>query len=96
MTQGERIRETMHDRLPRFLAAGVDYNDVQQILGRIRCWEDLCAAWVAMGVQHEALADAAPQASNTVTAGEAYVRAALYFHFAQLCGSRGRGSRGRC
>ncbi len=32
MVPEDRIRETSQERLPRFLAAGVDYNDVQEIL----------------------------------------------------------------
>ncbi len=80
----DRIRETIHDRLPRMVAAGVDYNDVQPILLHIHRWEDWCPAWAAKGAEHEALAEAALEAGNTVTAGEAFVRAALYYHFGQL------------
>jgi dipeptidyl aminopeptidase/acylaminoacyl peptidase len=84
MDRDDKIAETINERLPRFLAAGVDHNDVQRILRRIHGWEDWCEAWVTQGAEHEALAEAALEAGNIVTAGEAFVRAALYFHFGQL------------
>ncbi len=84
MSETDRITATLHERLPRFLAAGVDYNDVQEIRSRIFGWEDWCAAWVAKGVEHEGLGEAALAAGRTVTAGEAFVRAALCFHFGQF------------
>jgi len=46
-------------------------------------FEDWCPQWEAMAASHEALGDEALRQSNTVTAGEALVRAAIYYHTAQ-------------
>ena len=53
------LRETIQLRYPRLLASGVDENDAQTVLGRIRRFDDWCAEWVAMGQVHERLDDEA-------------------------------------
>jgi 2,6-dihydroxypseudooxynicotine hydrolase len=53
------------------------------VLTRIARFEDWCPQWEAMAASHEALGDEALRQSNAVTAGEALVRAAIYYHTAQ-------------
>src|SRR2546425_1339652 len=53
------LRETIQLRYPRLLASGVDYNDAQTVLGRIRRFDDWRTEWVAMGQAHERLGDEA-------------------------------------
>jgi 2,6-dihydroxypseudooxynicotine hydrolase len=77
------LREAIQLRYPRLLVSGVDYNDAQALLARIARFEDWCPQWEAMGAAHESLGDEALRAGNTVTAGEAFLRAALYYHTAQ-------------
>jgi dipeptidyl aminopeptidase/acylaminoacyl peptidase len=77
------LRETLSLRYPRLLASGVDYNDIQTVLGRLTRFEDWCAEWVRMGEVHERLGEEALQTGRVVTAGEAFVRAAICYHTGQ-------------
>jgi 2,6-dihydroxypseudooxynicotine hydrolase len=80
---GDLLQETIQLRYPRLLASGVDYNDARAVLGRLTRFEDWCAAWVAMAEGHERLGDEALGAGRAVTAGAAFVRAAIYYHTGQ-------------
>lgn len=79
----DRLKETLELRHPRLLASGVDGNDIQTVLGRLKRFEDWCAEWVAMAELHETLGDQALREGRAVTAGEAFARAALYYHTGQ-------------
>jgi len=70
---------SMHN-LPRYVAIGVDPNDAQRLLPRIERWEDWCRLWSEEAARHEALAKEAADKGRVVTAAEAYVRAAIYYH----------------
>jgi 2,6-dihydroxypseudooxynicotine hydrolase len=70
--------------LPRILAQGVPLADATRTLEEIERWADWLDAWVATGATHEALARTAEGRGRTVTAGEAYVRAAVCYHFAKF------------
>jgi hypothetical protein len=78
------LTEIVEHRLPRLLVAGVDYNDVRLVLSRIRKLDEWCAEWVHLGAMHEELGDEALLQSNSVTAGAAFRRAALYYHVGQF------------
>ena len=69
---------------PRFLAQGIDYNEFTHITSRIERWEEWLDAWTAAGEAHEGLAKEAEAHDRARTAGEAYLRAALCFHFAKF------------
>ena len=72
-------------RYPRIMAAGADYNDLQQVIQRCSGGrESWPAVWEELASKHEALGDAALRDGLTITAGEAFVRAALYYHTAQV------------
>jgi dienelactone hydrolase len=68
---------------PRYLATGVDPNDLQRMVGRIEQWRDWCSIWCDEAARHERQAEEAAQHGRTVTASEAYRRAAIYFHYAK-------------
>jgi 2,6-dihydroxypseudooxynicotine hydrolase len=67
--------------IPRYEATGVDPNDLRALMPRITQWSDWCALWSAEGARHEKLADEALAAGLRITAAEAYVRAAIYYHY---------------
>lgn len=69
---------------PRFTSQGVDYNDFVRVTRGLEHWADWRDAWVANGDQHAALARAAGAAGRQLSAGEAWVRAALSYHFAKF------------
>jgi len=70
---------------PRFVNNGVDMNDYQWTVEPLETWEQWYGAWMALGRKHEDLAVEAERAGRAVTAGEAYQRAALAYHFAVFC-----------
>lgn len=80
----DRVQTVLTHWTPRFLAQGVDYNDVIRTAARIARWDDWLDAWCATGDEHAGLASEAEQRGRAVTAGEAYVRAALCYHFAKF------------
>jgi dipeptidyl aminopeptidase/acylaminoacyl peptidase len=73
----------MRNLIPRFVAAGVDFNDARRVLDRLEQWDDWAREWSAVGAEHEALATEAAAQEQWVTAGEAWLRAAVLYHFAK-------------
>lgn len=69
---------------PRFITQGVDYNDFVRTTASITRWEEWLDAWVATGDLHAQLAREAEARGRRITAGEAWVRAALCYHFARF------------
>ena len=67
--------------LPRYEATGVDPNDLRSLMARVDRWEDWCRLWSEEGARHEKLADEADARGRKITAAEAYVRAAIYYHY---------------
>jgi 2,6-dihydroxypseudooxynicotine hydrolase len=79
-----RVQAAIDNWAPRFVSQGVDFNDFQRTTARIERWEDWLDAWVATAEVHRALAEEAEEAGNAHTAGEAYVQAALCYHFGKF------------
>ena len=69
---------------PRFTGQGVDPADVARITESIDRWDDWLDAWCAHGDLHAGLARAAEEEGHGRTAGEAWVRAALSYHFGKF------------
>lgn len=80
----DMLAETLRDRMPRLFAAGVDYNDMQALLTRIKRIEDWPRAWEQLAEDRLALGEQALAAGRSVSAGAAFQAAALHFHFAQF------------
>ena len=69
---------------PRFTAQGVDPGDFARVTGPLEHWADWLDAWCANGDLHTTLAREAQGAGHSLTAGQAWVRAALSYHFAKF------------
>ena len=69
---------------PRFTAQGVDPGDFARVTGPLEHWSDWLDAWSANGDLHAGLARQAEEAGRPLTAGEAWVRASLSYHFAKF------------
>lgn len=67
---------------PRLIANGVDAADYHRVVDGLERWDQWYGAWMALGRSHEELAAGAAAAGRAVTAGEAYYRAAIAYHFA--------------
>jgi dipeptidyl aminopeptidase/acylaminoacyl peptidase len=79
-----RIEAAVANWAPRLLAQGVDPNDFQRVTAPLERWEQWLDAWVANGDLHADLAQEAEQARRRLTAGRAWVSAALSYHFAKF------------
>ncbi len=79
-----RVQAAIDNWAPRFVAQGVDYNEFVRTTSQLERWEDWLDVWVAAGDVHTTLAMEAERRGHIVTAGEAYVRAALCYHFAKF------------
>ena len=77
------LAEIIQQRLPRLIVSGVDYNDAQLLMKRMTRAEDWCPEWVRMAEEHEARGEDALRSRHLVTAGQAFRRAAIYYHTGQ-------------
>ena len=80
----ERVEAAIRNWAPRFTSQGVDYNDFFRTTARVEAWEEWCREWVATGDVHHDLAVKAEARGNNVSAGEAYIAAALCYHFGKF------------
>jgi 2,6-dihydroxypseudooxynicotine hydrolase len=80
----ERVHAAIANWGPRFVANGVDMNDFRSVTAHVETWEQWLPAWVANAETHAAHAEAAERAGRSRTAGEAWNRAALSYHFAKF------------
>jgi dipeptidyl aminopeptidase/acylaminoacyl peptidase len=80
----ERVASAIAHWAPRFVTNGVDYGDFQQVTSSVTAWAEWLSAWVANGDMHAALARDAEERGHALTAGQAWNRAALSYHFAKF------------
>jgi predicted amidohydrolase/dienelactone hydrolase len=81
---GSRVAAASAHWGARFVANGTDLGDFQATLGRIRDWDDWCREWGVTAQGYEALAQEASARGDAVTAGEAWRRAALCWHWGKF------------
>jgi len=79
-----RVQAAIANWAPRFTSQGVDYNDFIRTTQSVERWDEWLDAWVATGDVHAQLAREAESNGRSLTAGEAWVRAALSYHFAKF------------
>jgi pimeloyl-ACP methyl ester carboxylesterase len=79
-----RVQAAVDHWGPRFIQAGVDANDFARTTARVETWDEWLGAWCDTASEHVALARAAEAAGRLVTAGEAWLRAAVCFHFGKF------------
>ena len=80
----ERVEAAIKNWAPRFTSQGLDYNDFFRTTLRVEKWADWCREWVATGDIHNDLAGKAAAGGNLLSAGEAYISAALCYHFGKF------------
>ena len=69
----------------RFIANGIDYNDFVRTTGAVSRWEQWLDAWTATAEVHVELARRrALEQGHRHSAGEAFVRAAVSYHFSKF------------
>ena len=80
----EKVQSAINNWAPRFTSQGVDYNDFVTTTKRIDRWDDWCREWCVTGDFHTELASQSSEKENRLSAGEAYIAAALSYHFAKF------------
>ena len=81
---GSRVQIAAGHWRPRFLANGIDSNDFDRVLRETAEWRDWAPSWKRMGDEHRRIADDAEGNGHTVTATEAYQRAAWCYHLGKF------------
>jgi pimeloyl-ACP methyl ester carboxylesterase len=76
-----RVQAAIDHWAPRFVQAGVDYSDFIATTSGVERWEDWHAAWCRNGDMHAGLAE---ESASRLTAGEAWARATVAYHFAKF------------
>jgi 2,6-dihydroxypseudooxynicotine hydrolase len=79
-----RVQAAIANWAPRFVSNGVDANQFRETTAGIETWDGWLDAWAATADEHRARAEEAEAAGNGRTAGEAYLSAALCYHFAKF------------
>jgi dienelactone hydrolase len=82
--QDERVAAAAAHWALRFVSNGVELGAFQSTLKRITAWRDWCAEWGSTARRYEAIAEAAEGRGEALTAGEAWVRASLCWHFGKF------------
>lgn len=73
--------ESLEKWTPRFVANGIDYNDLARLEERIDGWEEWCEEFAAMGDEHAELGEAALSRGDERAAGQHFRQASMYYHF---------------
>lgn len=79
-----RVQTAIGNWGPRLIANGIDYNDFVRTTSGIERWDQWLDEWVAAAEVHRGLAVAARDAGHLQSAGEAFLRAAVTYHFAKF------------
>jgi 2,6-dihydroxypseudooxynicotine hydrolase len=79
-----RVQAAIDNWASRLIANGVDFNDFRRVTGSLEHWDDWLDAWSACADGHRSHAEADREAGHDLSAGEAFVRAAVCYHFAKF------------
>jgi dienelactone hydrolase len=79
-----RVQAAIANWAPRFVSNGVYLDDFERTTARVSSWDEWLDAWTATADEHRARAEEAEAAGNGRTAGEAYLAAAVCYHFAKF------------
>jgi len=79
-----RVQAAIDHWAPRFVQAGIDYNDFLRTVAEIDDWEGWLDAFVGLADTHAGYAREAEERGRSRTAGEAWARAAVAYHFAKF------------
>jgi pimeloyl-ACP methyl ester carboxylesterase len=80
----ERVQAAVTHWASRFIANGIDYNDFVTTTAAIDTWDGWLDAWTETAEGHLRMAQEAQARGGSRSAGEAYLRAAVCFHFSKF------------
>ncbi|MBA2283890.1 MAG: DUF1330 domain-containing protein [Ktedonobacteraceae bacterium] len=84
MATEERVQIAIENWAPRFVANGVDPNDVQRLTKRIERWADWSREWSACAAMHEQMGEQAEVAQHYQSAAYHYLHATMTYHFGKF------------
>jgi 2,6-dihydroxypseudooxynicotine hydrolase len=84
VSKEERIQVAIDNWAPRFVANGVDFNDLQRVAQHVERWDDWCREWSACGAQHARLGETAFASGRYESAAQHYFQAAISYHFGKF------------
>jgi dienelactone hydrolase len=79
-----RVQAAVDHWAPRFVQAGVDYNDFVATTTKVETWDEWLDAWCANGDMHAEFGEMAARGGHRLSAGEAWARATVGYHFAKF------------
>lgn len=79
-----RVEAAIANWAPRFVANGVYLDDFERTTARVESWDGWLDAWAETADGHRARAEEAEAEGNRLTAGEAFMAAAVCYHFAKF------------
>jgi 2,6-dihydroxypseudooxynicotine hydrolase len=79
-----RVQAAVDHWTARFVQAGVDYNDFVTTTARVESWDEWLDAWCDNADMHAGLAEEAAKEGRRLSAGEAWARATVGYHFAKF------------
>ncbi|HZE05786.1 MAG TPA: alpha/beta fold hydrolase, partial [Solirubrobacteraceae bacterium] len=80
----ERVQAAVRHWAGRFIANGIDYNDFMRTTAAVSDWEGWLEAWTRTAEMHTSLAVQALARGARLSAGQAYLRAAVSYHFSKF------------
>ncbi|MEX2542901.1 MAG: alpha/beta hydrolase [Trueperaceae bacterium] len=81
---GEELHHNLRQRSPRYIASGMDPNDIERLITSVSDWSEWLDRTSAFALERLKLGHEALAMRRNVSAAEHFVGAAIYFHFAQL------------
>ncbi len=80
----ERVQIALDNWAPRFIANGVDANDVHYLTRTISRWEDWSLSWSTLAATRAHMGEEAEAKGNFESAGEHYFQATMLYHFGKF------------
>ena len=80
----DRVQLAASHWKPRFIANGIDLNDFEGVLAGVTGWAEWAPAWQRIGDAHHALGEEAAAKGHSLTAAEAFQRAAWSYHLGKF------------
>jgi len=84
MPTEERVQIAIENWAPRFIANGVDANDVQHLTKHIERWADWSQEWSACASIHEHMGEQAEADAKYQSAAYHYLHASITYHFGKF------------
>jgi hypothetical protein len=79
-----RVQAAVEHWAPRFVQAGVDYNDFAATTAKVETWDEWLDAWCENGDMHAGFGEMAARDGHRTSAGEAWAQATVGYHFAKF------------